>query len=489
MNLFSMQKSQDHINTSELSPEMEIIQDTEAFRDAIGTVDASGKRNWIYPRKQSGRYYNARTIVSIALLFLMFLGPFLKWNGHPLFLFNILERKFIIWGIPFWPQDFHLFVLAMISFFVFIVLFTVLFGRLWCGWACPQTVFMEMVFRKIEYWIEGDARQQQKLNQAPWNAEKIAKKAAKLGIFFLLSFLIANLVMAYMVGIDRLKDIVVRPPSENWSLFMGVAIFSGIFFFVFSYFREQACLVVCPYGRLQSVLLGKDSIVVAYDWLRGEPRGKIRKNEVNSQKGDCIDCKLCVQVCPTGIDIRHGTQMECVNCTACIDACDHVMDKINKPRGLIRYASHNQIEHKQPFKITTRVVAYSIVLTLLLSILGVALVSRQEVEATVLRTPGMLYQETEDGMISNLYSIQVVNKTHEEIPIELKLMDQKSEVGKLKLVGKPLTLQDQSIAKGAFFIELPKEEVKRSKNKIYIGIFSGEELLDRVGTNFLGPNN
>lgn len=484
-----MQTTNSNIQSSHVSVVDEIIQDTEAFRDAIGTVDASGKRKWIYPRKQKGRFYRARTMVSYILLSLMFAGPFLTWNGYPLFLFNILERKFIIFGIPFWPQDFHLFVLAMISFFMFIVLFTVMLGRLWCGWACPQTVFMEMVFRKIEYWIEGDATQQRKLNQAPWTSEKIAKKAAKLGIFFFISFLIGNLVMAYMVGVERLSDMVTHPPADNWSLFTGVFAFSAIFFFVFSYFREQACLVVCPYGRLQSVLLGKDSIVVAYDWIRGEPRGRIRKNESENTKGDCIDCKLCVQVCPTGIDIRDGTQMECINCTSCIDACDHVMDKIKRPRGLIRFASFSQIEMKQPFKLTTRIIAYSVVLMLLLSILSFSLLSRQEVEATILRTPGMLFQKTDDGNISNLYNVQVVNKTHEEMPIELRLMEEEAEEGTLTLVGKPLTLADQDIAKGAFFVELPPSALDGPKTRIRIGVYSHGELVDQVTTNFLGPVN
>ncbi|MEM7513689.1 MAG: 4Fe-4S binding protein [Bacteroidota bacterium] len=186
--------------------------DPEAFRDTIGTVNADGKRNWIYPKKPKGRYYNARTWVSGLFLALLFIGPFLRWDGHPMFLINVLERKFILFGVIFWPQDFHLFVLAMISFFVFIVLFTVIFGRIFCGWVCPQTVFMEMVFRRIEYWIEGDATQQKKLNKAPWNSDKIFKKTAKFGLFALVSFLIGNLVMAYIVGTEELAKLITEGP-------------------------------------------------------------------------------------------------------------------------------------------------------------------------------------------------------------------------------------------------------------------------------------
>jgi cytochrome c oxidase accessory protein FixG len=302
------------------------IIDYDSFRDSFATVDQEGKRKWIYPKKPKGRLHNKRVIVSVIFLALMFIGPFLRWKGSPMFLFNILERKFIIFGVPFWPQDFHLLALAIITFFVFIILFTSIFGRVWCGWACPQTIFMEMVFRKIEYWIEGDAPKQKKLTRQPWNREKIVKRGGKWVIFALLSFLIGNLVMAYIVGTEELSKIVTEGPFQHWGKFSFVMIFSGIFMFVFAYFREQACLVICPYGRLQSALLDRDSVVVHYDDVRGEPRGRGRKRE---ELGDCIDCHQCVTVCPTGIDIRNGTQMECVNCTACIDACDEIMDKVN----------------------------------------------------------------------------------------------------------------------------------------------------------------
>lgn len=231
----------------------------------------------------------------------------------------------------------------MITFFVFIILFTVVFGRVWCGWACPQTIFMEMVFRKIEYWIEGDAAKQMKLKNMPWTAEKIFKRVLKYVIFMAISLLIAHTLMAYLIGVDKVIDIVTASPYEHWSGFLGMLFFTGIFFWVFSYFREQACIAVCPYGRLQGVLLNKDSMAVSYDFKRGEPRGKIKKGEIQEGQGDCIDCKLCVHVCPTGIDIRNGTQLECVNCTACMDACDEVMTKVNRPKGLIRIASYNGI--------------------------------------------------------------------------------------------------------------------------------------------------
>jgi len=295
--------------------------DPNTFRDSLSTVQDDGKRNWVYPKKVKGFFYKYRTYLSWILLAILFAGPFIQVGGRPWLLFNIFERKFIIFGAVFWPQDTHLLIFLLLIFFVFIILFTVIFGRIWCGWACPQTLFMEMVFRKIEYMIEGDANQQRALDAMPWNGEKIIKKGSKLLIFGLISLLIGHLVMAYLIGIDQVREIVTQPPTANLAGFIGLVAFSGIFMFVFTWFREQACTVVCPYGRLQGVLLDNNSINVMYDYVRGEPRGPIRKNKVEETPlGDCVDCNLCVQVCPTGIDIRNGVQMECVNCTACIDA-------------------------------------------------------------------------------------------------------------------------------------------------------------------------
>lgn len=461
--------------------------DYDAYRDTIGTVDESGHRKWIFPRKPKGRLHTYRAIVAVILLIGLFSGPFLRMNGEPMFLFNLIERKFIIFGLTFWPQDFHLFGLAMITFFVFIILFTVAFGRVWCGWACPQTIFMEMVFRKIEYLIEGDAPKQRKLSRQEWNAEKIGKRTLKYAIFIAIAFLIGNLVMAYMVGTDELSKIITEGPAENMGNFTFVLIFSGIFFFVFAYMREQACIAICPYGRLQGVLLDNDSIVVAYDKVRGESRGRLRKNEDREElgKGDCIDCSLCVQVCPTGIDIRNGTQLECVNCTACIDACDEVMDKVGYEPGLIRFASMNNIEQGKAFRYTPKMMAYTVVLAALVGILSFALTTRSDVEATILRSKGTLYTLTDSGMVSNLYELQIVNKTQEEFPLEVKVMN--LENGKVMMIGKELKILPRDITKRPFFVELPPESLDGMKTKIILGVFSGDKKLDEVKSTFLGP--
>ncbi len=476
---------------------LEEIIDNEEYRDSIATVDGEGKRIWIYPKKPSGWFHNRRLIVSALLLTVFFATPFIWVNGHPFFLFNIFERKFILFGNVFMPQDFHLLALSMITFFVFVILFTVVYGRVWCGWACPQTVFMESVFRKVEYWIEGDAKQQRQLNAQAWNGEKIRKKVTKQAIFVAIAVLIAHTAMAYLIGIDQVAQVVSKPPSENLTGFMGLVAFTFIFYGVFAYFREQACIAVCPYGRLQSVLLGKDSMVVAYDFERGEPRGKLKKkasspnngkaltlDDLEKPKGDCIDCKLCVQVCPTGIDIRNGTQMECVNCTACIDACDQVMEKIKKPKGLIRYASFNNIVNQTKFKFTPRIMAYTAVLIALLSLDAYLIASRSLIEATILRVPGAMFNELPNGDIRNIYNVQIANKSFENLPISFKLKEVK---GNIQVAGEDFTALKNTTSESAFLVDIPPSELDGLKTRIVIEVWSGDELMETVRTNFLGP--
>lgn len=464
-----------------------LYQFDEEFRDEIGTVDKTGKRIWLHPKKPKGYYHNLRIGVTILLLSVLFAGPFITIGGRPFLLLNIFERKFVILGQAFWPQDFFLLALLGITLFVFVILFTVVFGRLWCGWACPQTLFMEMVFRKIEYWIEGDANQQRKLAKAPWDFTKIRKKGLKYSIFVIISFLISHTVMSYLIGFENVIEIVSKPPSENIAGFTGMLFFTGVFFWVFTYLREQACVAICPYGRLQGVLLDNKSIAVMYDWLRGEPRGRISKNDSEStDKGDCIDCKLCVHACPTGIDIRNGTQLECVNCTACIDACDEVMVKVNKPKGLIRYASHESIKTGAKALFGTRVKAYSVVLMLLIVVLSTAIMTRSDIETTILKVPGQLYQQTDEGTIQNLYNIQFVNKTFDDLEIELKVLDMpRATISKVGGGGQELT--SNSLSEGVYFIELPKSDLKSARIKVEVGVYVNGELIETAKTRFIGP--
>lgn len=457
------------------------ILNSESFRDSLTTVSKEGKRVWIFPKKPSGRYYNARNIVALILLAVLFITPFIKVNGHPFMLFNVLERHFIIFGVGFGPHDFYMFVLAFITIIISIVLFTAVFGRVFCGWACPQTIFMEMVFRKIEYWIDGDAHSQRKLAEAPMNGEKLFKRVLKHSVFFALSFIISNFFLAYIISMDELINIITDPPSEHLVGLTAITIFSGVFYFVFSYFREQACTIVCPYGRLQGVLLDKNSLVVAYDHVRGEPRAKLRKNEERTG-GDCIDCGLCVDVCPTGIDIRNGIQLECVNCTACIDACDEVMDKIKKPRGLVRYDSQNGIVERTGFKITPRIILYTILLVLLLSLLGYFLATRSDFSVNILRTPGMMYQDQPDGKISNIYTLYMVNKTFNPVKAELKVKNFDAEI---KVLGNDLDLAPQEILEGRFMIVLKKDQLDKINVPLDIAVYQNGREITTIRTAFL----
>jgi len=462
-------------------------EEKNAFRDSISTVDESGKRVWIYPKKPKGKYYSIREIVSVVLLALLFATPFLRIGGEPVLLLDILDRKFVLFGQIFWPQDSHLFALGLITIILFVILFTVVYGRLFCGWVCPQTIFMEMVFRKIEYWIEGDWKAQQKLDKMPWNKEKIRKKVSKNLIFYGISFLIANTFLAYLIGSDRLIETVTQPPTANLGTFVAIVVFSLLFYMVFTYLREQVCTTICPYGRLQGVLLDRQSVVVAYDYVRGENRGRYRKKENREELGlgDCIDCNQCVNVCPTGIDIRNGTQLECINCTACMDACDTVMEKINKPKGLIRYDSEEGIATRTPFRLSTRAKAYTGVLFLLVGVVVTLLLTRTEVETTILRTPGMLYQTQEDGRISNLYSLKVINKTNNDLSgLELQLLE---GPGELKMVGDAINVERQGSTEQAFFIIRSRESIKSVKSGIVIGVYDNGELIEKVSTNFMGP--
>jgi len=456
------------------------------FRDTVGTIGDDGKRRWIYPKKPEGRFYNARTWVSAFLLLILFGMPFVRINGLPMLMINIPERKFIILGQIFWPQDFYLLVLGMLSLVVFIVLFTVVFGRVFCGWACPQTIFMETVFRKIEYWIEGDSREQQKLNSSAWDFNKASKKLSKWSIFYAISFIISNTFLAYIIGTDELFKIISEPVQAHITGFTAIIIFSGVFYFVFAYMREQVCIVVCPYGRLQGVMLDRDSVVVAYDYVRGEPRGPIKKQQVEASKGDCIDCHMCVKVCPTGIDIRNGTQLECINCTACIDACDSIMDKIERPRGLIRYDSDYGIANSKPWSMSSRAKAYVAVLVLLVTGLSAGLLLRKPLDATVLRSAGLTWQDRGDGNISNLYQIKILNKTNNEMPVELAIQDVDGHIQWVS--GQKLVVPPGGMVEDKFFVVLNADQIKNiSSYPLVLTMSSNGEMIQSISTNFMTP--
>jgi cytochrome c oxidase accessory protein FixG len=460
----------------------------ENFRDKISTIDESGKRAWIYPKKPKGKFFNYRKILTYFLLILMFAGPHLRIAGKPVLLFNILERKFVIFGQIFWPNDFYIFAVAMIVMVVFITLFTIIFGRLFCGWICPQTIFMEMIFRRIEYLIEGDASRQKKLTKQNWNFEKIWKRVVKYVLFLIISFLIANTFLAYIIGSEELWKIQIDDPANHAGGLISIAIFTVVFFFVYAWLREQVCTVICPYGRLQSVLLDENSIVVGYDYKRGENRAKFKKKEVrkDEKKGDCIDCNQCVDVCPTGIDIRNGTQLECINCTACIDACDFMMENVGMEKGLIRLVSENGIKENKKFEWNRRNIFYTSFLVILLAILVSLIASRKDFEATVYKVKGMTFTTHEDHSYSNIYDLVLSNKTSDTFNISIELLQPLD--GTVIFTSSEHALLPESKYEGRFQIKLTKEQYHQlKKHKIKLVVLGNNEEIEEIETSFSGP--
>lgn len=455
----------------------------ENFRDKVSTIGDKGKRLWIFPKKPKGRYTTTRTILSYFQLVFLLAGPFIKINGNPLLMLNIIERKFVIFGQVFWPQDFYLFALLLVAFFISIILFTSIWGRVWCGWLCPQTVFMEMLFRKIEYTIEGDFRQQKKLAEMPWNKEKVIKKSLKTFLFFVHSWVIGNVFLGYIIGGDALLELITDDPKNHVAGLTVMAIFTLAFFWLYMWFREQFCTFLCPYARLQSVMLDNNSIAVAYDETRGEPRMRGQARKKAPSAGDCVDCGLCQQVCPTGIDIRNGfPQLECINCTACIDACDAVMDSTKKPRGLIRYASKNMIDNRTKFRITPRVMIYSTLLTALLSFCAMLLLLRSDVDVNLLRARGFTYQVRPDGQVSNLYNAVITNKSSEPAYIDIL-----TSIGKVVKVDPKNQIAPGKQVEWKFFIFVPPEKLREGRNNIKIKFVQDKQIFQTDEISFLAP--
>lgn len=448
-----------------------------SFRDKPINLDESGSRKWVYAKKPRGKWYRWRSYVSYLLLIFFVAVPFIRINGNPLILLDVTSRKFILFGAIFWAQDTLILALLMLSFILFIILFTVTFGRLWCGWACPQTIFMEMVFRKIEFLIEGDYRKRMALDRGPWTGEKILKKSMKHGIFILISIAMTNTFLMWFIGSEKWFELIRQPLSANLSAFAIMLLVSAFFYWVYSWFREQICTMVCPYGRMQGVLLDSRSVVVSYDYIRGEPRGP-------RSEGDCIDCKQCIAVCPTAIDIRNGTQLECINCTACIDQCNIVMKAGKKDPGLIRFDSETGIRegHKSIWNARNR--AYSVVLLILFSFFIYTLVSRPVIETTILRTPGLLYQENENNTISNVYNIKIVNKTHETLSLEFRLI---SHEGEIRMAGSNMEIKDQAMFESTFILYLHRDQISSDRMEVEFGIYINNEIIETYKASFVGP--
>lgn len=462
---------------------METEDNKDKFRDKIATVNEDGKRIWIYPKKPKGKIYQWRKVVSYVLLAFLFLSPFIKVSGEQLVLLNVIQRKFVFFGAVFHPHDLHLFAFTIIILIVTVILFTVVLGRIFCGWMCPQTIFMEMLFRRIEYFIEGDAKDQKKLNESKWTREKIIKKGSKNIIFYLISFVIANTFLAYLIGSDELLTIITSSPSEHAKGLSLIMVFSFVFFGVFARFREQVCTTVCPYGRLQGVLTDRNTLLVSYDHERGESREKYRPKQERTG-GDCIDCGECVRVCPTGIDIRNGVQLECINCTACIDACDSVMDKVNLPPKLIRYASESSIANKTPWKLSVRAKAYVILLVVLTFAMSLILWNRSSVEVDIITARGNRVFIDSTGVAQNIYKGRFINKSNDE---KLLSLDIPGHTASIQLIEQDsIFLNANEDLELTILIRIPDKELDERNNEIIIKVWEGEELVKESKNNFQG---
>ena len=461
----------------------------ETFRNELASVDREGRRRWVYARKPSGRFYRARTVLSWFLLAFLFLAPFVKLNGQPLVLLNVLERRFVLFGLVFWPQDFYLVVLLALLGLVTLAWSTTAVGRVWCGWLCPQTVFMEMLFRKIEYAIDGSAAEQLRRDRAKATVATIARRVVKQAIFFGLSFVIANVFLAYVIGAEALWQIITDPPSAHLVGLVAITIFSLLFYGVFARFREQACILACPYGRMMSALIDTHTITVTYDRSRGEPRGKLIRSGISStdpaRRGDCIDCGQCVTVCPTGIDIRNGLQLECVNCTACIDACDSVMDRINRPRGLIRLTSHEAIRSGRDSWLTGRVKAYGGVWALLAAGVTVLFVMRADLDVVILRQPGTLYAEVNGSDVANFYNVQVINRTAR--PHSLEYIAIGLPGATVTALGQIDRAVPHGLIESRLLLQVPKQSLSGATTPMAFEIRADGKLLETISSTFVGP--
>lgn len=445
-----------------------------SFRDRPINIDATGKRKWIYAKQPKGKWYIRRTIFAWCCIAFLVLAPIITIKGNPLMLIDVVNRKFSFFGAIIWAQDTYLLALLMSVIVVGIVLFTVTFGRLWCGWACPQPIFLEMVFRRIEYLFEGNYRNGIK-KPIPSITNNI-KKALKHIIFFIVSVIITHIFIMWFVGSQKLFQIISSPISENKLGFTFMLAVSVFYYWIYAFFREQVCTMACPYGRMQGVLLDSKSISVIYNYKLGEPRGA-------KAQGQCINCNACITVCPTGIDIKNGSQLECINCTACIDECNLVMAKLKRPQNLIQFNSVHGIETGKRTIGSFRSWAYSAVLFILLVVLIASVSKRTVIDTSIIRVPGTIYQQVTPDTISNMYNLKIINKTANNKTLTFKLLNVKN--GSIQLADSRNIIEGNNKFEDILIVKIPKDSIKTRSTIIEIGIFENLCLLEQVECNFL----
>jgi cytochrome c oxidase accessory protein FixG len=430
-------------------------------RDSVTTIRSDGSRPFLFPTDPHGKFTRSRRVSALALIGLYLSLPWIKVNGYPAVFLDIAERRFHLFGITLATQDIWLsfFLITGLGFSLFFI--TALLGRVWCGWACPQTVFLDHVYRQIERWIDGDAVQRRARYHAPLSVAKAARLAAKHGLYVLVSAAITHLFLAYFVSLPEVWEMVRAAPAEHWGAFGFIAVATGLLYFNFAWFREQMCIVLCPYGRIQSALIDDHSLVIGYDVKRGEPRGHLSQ----AGAGDCVACNRCVHVCPTGIDIRQGLQMECIGCTACIDACDDVMTRLGRPRGLIRYDSQMGFAGRATRWIRPRTILYFFLLLAGAGVTTWALSTVKPAAVGVTRMTGAPYV-VDRASVRNQFLVRLVNKRNTPVTFILRLLgtpedvrqigcETPIEVAPLGEVVQPLILQQaRTVYDGPFRFEV-----------------------------------
>lgn len=441
----------------------------------LSTLNRDGTRNVLHPKLARGRFLLGRRIVGFALIAAFVLLPRIRIGGRPAVLIDLTTREISLFGSVFRPTDGFLLALFGITIVATVFLVTALYGRVWCGWGCPQSVYLEHVFRPIERWLEGNRGQ-----RATW-----WRRGLKLGIFAGLGFALANVFLAYFVGTDRLEQWVFESPLQHLGGFTIVMAVSALIFFDFAYFREQACILACPYGRLQSVLLDRQSLIVGYDPRRGEPRGKPKKNVAVRPTGDCVDCNACVAVCPTGIDIRNGLQMECIGCAQCIDACDAVMDKLHRPRGLIRYTSQDDLAGKPRRLIRIRTIVYPVLLVAAASALTWRLSHRADTEVTVQRLSGPSFVELADGRVAAQLDVKVENLSDHLRTYRFSLVE--PSIGQLRSPVASWNIPPRQSRVVPLFIDLPASAFHHGRVRAQIRVSNDADFERLVHATLHGP--
>ncbi len=469
-----------------------VLESPEAV---LTTLGRDGKRRWMYPTPSKGSKYRARQVLGWALI-AFFVGlPWVKIGGRPAILLDIAAREFTFFGLTLHPTDTLLLMVFLLTVLLSVFFVTALFGRVWCGWGCPQTVYLEFVYRPIERLIEGKEGARRKLDQGPWTREKMIRKGLKYGVFLLISLFLAHTFVAYFVGWERLLEWMGKSPAEAPGYFVMMILTTALVYFDFGFFREQMCTITCPYARFQSVLMDRNSLIVSYDPNRGEPRGTARARKqagpLNLEDGtvsfgDCVDCGACVRTCPTGIDIREGLQMECVACTQCIDACNEIMDAVDKPRGLIRFTSENALDQKPTRVARPRVLAYGVILVLLSATFVGLVINRGPLEVDLARASGTTYQITNDGDVANRLRFRLRNRTAEEVHAEVRVVS--PEAASVQVVGQhPILLPAGDPVRIEVWITMPPEEMPSGGMPLTLELVVDGEVWATPSIGLMGP--